>query len=528
MFRTNRIPRLGDRRLGTFGYRNVGNAIGPRPPHGSGRLADDARPSRCVISKKHSSAILNGCSIPASLRLSHWPATSLARASTINYGLPDISAMGLNSASDNRRLRLAVEACLRNYEPRLTDVRVTLEKSDVAERRLRFHIEGSMKLDPAPRGNFLRHSSRADQRRVQGEISMREELLEYYERELAYVRQLGAEFAQKYPRVASRLLLEPDRCDDPHVERLIEAFAFMAARVHLRIDDDFPEITSALLASYRRTTCGLSLRCPIVECQLDPEQGKQTAGPPRSCRNAARYQAHLRRLALPLPHLVPRAPVALYRRRMRVAASRAPRAAHPRPRSGRCHPHAPRLRARRLLRQAADRQTHLPPHRRTERRPHALRAVLKELHGHLRPAIHSSAAAESYRLRPRSCAQSASKKMKRFCPIPGAPSRVIACCRSTSPSPKNSSSSSSAASMPSMKPAAKNRPRFSSTSRASIAPSASRTSKSVSPRAPCARMHAGHQPFRADRRADPGHAHPARIPDHPRCAPPGNDRNLLH
>jgi type VI secretion system protein ImpF len=74
----------------------------------------------------------------------------LAKASTLNYGLPDISAMGLNSASDNRRLRLAIEACLKNYEPRLTDVRVTLEKSDTAERRLRFHIEGSMKLDPAP------------------------------------------------------------------------------------------------------------------------------------------------------------------------------------------------------------------------------------------------------------------------------------------------------------------------------------------------------------------------------------------
>ena len=42
---------------------------------------------------------------------------------------------------------------------------------------------------------------------------MREDLLELYERELAYVRQLGAEFAGKYPRVASRLLLEEDRCD---------------------------------------------------------------------------------------------------------------------------------------------------------------------------------------------------------------------------------------------------------------------------------------------------------------------------
>ncbi len=107
---------------------------------------------------------------------------------------------------------------------------------------------------------------------------MREELLEYYERELAYLRQLGGKFAEKYPRVASRLLLESDRCDDPHVERLLEAFAFLAARVHLRIDDDFPEVTSALLGivapHYLRPIPAMT----IVECQVDPEQGKQTAG----------------------------------------------------------------------------------------------------------------------------------------------------------------------------------------------------------------------------------------------------------
>ena len=54
---------------------------------------------------------------------------------------------------------------------------------------------------------------------------MRDELLTYYERELTYLRQMGADFAEKYPKVASRLLLEPNRCEDPHVERLIEAAA---------------------------------------------------------------------------------------------------------------------------------------------------------------------------------------------------------------------------------------------------------------------------------------------------------------
>ena len=76
---------------------------------------------------------------------------------------------------------------------------------------------------------------------------MRNELRNYYESELTFLRQIGAEFADKYPKIASRLLLEPDRCEDPHAERILESFALLAARVHLRIDDDFPQITEALL-----------------------------------------------------------------------------------------------------------------------------------------------------------------------------------------------------------------------------------------------------------------------------------------
>jgi type VI secretion system protein ImpF len=79
--------------------------------------------------------------------LDSWPA---ARDTVINFGLPDITSLGLTSAADHRSLRLAIESCLRVFEPRLTDVHVTLESSDTADRRLRFHIEGNMKLDPAP------------------------------------------------------------------------------------------------------------------------------------------------------------------------------------------------------------------------------------------------------------------------------------------------------------------------------------------------------------------------------------------
>jgi type VI secretion system protein ImpG len=76
---------------------------------------------------------------------------------------------------------------------------------------------------------------------------MRQRFLELYERELGYLRQMGDEFGKKYPAVAGRLLLEADRCGDPHVERLLEAFSFLAARIHLRLEDDLPELTEGFL-----------------------------------------------------------------------------------------------------------------------------------------------------------------------------------------------------------------------------------------------------------------------------------------
>lgn len=76
---------------------------------------------------------------------------------------------------------------------------------------------------------------------------MRDELLGYYERELIFLRRMGAEFARKYPKVAARLLLEEEKIEDPHVERIVEAFAFLAGRISLKLDDELPEITEAFL-----------------------------------------------------------------------------------------------------------------------------------------------------------------------------------------------------------------------------------------------------------------------------------------
>lgn len=106
---------------------------------------------------------------------------------------------------------------------------------------------------------------------------MRNELRDYYESELTFLRQVGADFADKYPKIASRLMLESNRCEDPHVERMLEAFALLAARVHLRIDDDFPQITESLLnilyPHYLRPVPSMT----VAQFHSDPESGKLTS-----------------------------------------------------------------------------------------------------------------------------------------------------------------------------------------------------------------------------------------------------------
>src|SRR5262249_49590030 len=107
---------------------------------------------------------------------------------------------------------------------------------------------------------------------------MRSDLLLYYENELSSLRKLGAEFAAKYPKIASRLVLEPNKCEDPHVERLLEAFAFLAARIHLKLDDEFPLITESLLEvlypDFLRPVPSMS----IAQFDLDHDSGAITTG----------------------------------------------------------------------------------------------------------------------------------------------------------------------------------------------------------------------------------------------------------
>lgn len=76
---------------------------------------------------------------------------------------------------------------------------------------------------------------------------MHPRLLDYYNRELAHLREMGGEFAQEFPKVAARLGMEGLEVSDPYVERMMEGFAFVAARVQLKLDAEFPRFTQHLL-----------------------------------------------------------------------------------------------------------------------------------------------------------------------------------------------------------------------------------------------------------------------------------------
>lgn len=74
-----------------------------------------------------------------------------------------------------------------------------------------------------------------------------QELLPFYERELAFLRGYSQEFARSYPKIAARLAMSSDNSEDPHVERMIQSFALLTSRISKKLDDDYPEFTEALL-----------------------------------------------------------------------------------------------------------------------------------------------------------------------------------------------------------------------------------------------------------------------------------------
>ncbi|MBL9031147.1 MAG: type VI secretion system baseplate subunit TssF [Phycisphaerae bacterium] len=106
-------------------------------------------------------------------------------------------------------------------------------------------------------------------------------LQRYYNRELEYLREVGGEFAREFPKIAGRLGLDPagkDVCPDPYVERLLEGFAFLTARVQLKLDAEFPRFTQGLFEAVFPHYLGPTPSMAVVQFQPDPAEGGLAEG----------------------------------------------------------------------------------------------------------------------------------------------------------------------------------------------------------------------------------------------------------
>jgi len=106
---------------------------------------------------------------------------------------------------------------------------------------------------------------------------MTDDLLPFYQRELHYFRRVGSQFAESHPKIAARLRLGADGSQDPHVERLIEAFAFLNARTRLKLDDDFPELAEAVLNVLYPHYLAPVPSMAVVRFDLDPDAAAEMA-----------------------------------------------------------------------------------------------------------------------------------------------------------------------------------------------------------------------------------------------------------
>ena len=105
-----------------------------------------------------------------------------------------------------------------------------------------------------------------------------ERLLEAYRRELSYLRQTGARFAEAHPKVAARLSISSQQAVDPHVERLLESFAFLTARVRQSFEDELPEVTTHLLGQLYPHFVEPVPSSTIARFEVDPLQKPPPSG----------------------------------------------------------------------------------------------------------------------------------------------------------------------------------------------------------------------------------------------------------
>ena len=103
-------------------------------------------------------------------------------------------------------------------------------------------------------------------------------MLQYYNRELQFIREMGGEFAKEYPKIAGRLGMDGLDCDDPYVERLLEGFSFLAARIQLKLDESFPAFTQHLLEMVYPQYLAPTPSMAVVQFEPDRTEGALNQG----------------------------------------------------------------------------------------------------------------------------------------------------------------------------------------------------------------------------------------------------------
>ena len=110
---------------------------------------------------------------------------------------------------------------------------------------------------------------------------MSSDLLTYYEKELTYLKQLGARFASEHPKVAGNLGIGQDAVEDPHVSRLIESVAFTNAQLQRRLDDGYSELSADLLECLYPHYLRPLPPFTVAQFKIDPELAESVFPMPR-------------------------------------------------------------------------------------------------------------------------------------------------------------------------------------------------------------------------------------------------------
>jgi len=105
-------------------------------------------------------------------------------------------------------------------------------------------------------------------------------ILDLYNDELEHLRSETAEFAREYPDAAKRLSLDEKKVEDPYVERLLEGVAFLAARVRLKLESQYPIFTQQLLEVLFPTWSAPTPSAAVFQLRADTAQADLAKGVP--------------------------------------------------------------------------------------------------------------------------------------------------------------------------------------------------------------------------------------------------------